>query len=81
MSDNNTFTFTEEEMTFLASALAPTVFSGEYHSSEFKSFRALVKKLSQNEDFENRFEDVVNILADSGFKDIVESFEEGDASL
>ena len=81
MSDNNTFTFTEEEMSFLASALAPSVFSGEYYSSEFKTLRDLVKKLSQNEHFEGNFEDVVNILADSGFKDIVDSFEEGSASL
>ena len=75
MSGNNTFTFTEEEMSFLASSLAPAVFTGEYYGSDFRPFRNPVKKLSQNEFFEGKFEDVVNVLAEAGFKDVVDSLQ------
>lgn len=75
MSGNNTFTFTEEEMTFLATALAPAVFTGEYYGSDFKPIRSLVKKLSQNEFFDGKFEDAVNVLAEAGFKDVVDSLQ------
>lgn len=75
MSDNKTFTFTEEEMTILAAALAPAVFAGEYYSSEFKDVRKLIEKLSKSETFEDKFEYVVNTLAESGFKDVMESLQ------
>lgn len=77
MSDNKTFTFTEEEMSFLASSLAPAVFTGEYYGPDFRPLRNLIKKLSQNEFFEGAFEDVVNALAEAGFKDVVDSFQGG----